>query len=359
MSLLVEIQYAKMLQHRLTLPKVVSNRPFKLNARCPVCGDSRKKKHLCRFWINEVKDKHGIRLRVGCWNCDYNETLSTFLKDHEPALFAQYRVEMFKESNSRVETPKETQVEEPVVEEQEPEQEEPKVIATSEQSKLFHRITDLKEDHVLRKYVKHRQIPEDKWHLLGFTRTWTALAKKLRPDLYPGEITEDHPRLVIPIYNSEGLIAVQGRALTNKHTQRYMTIKIDPDFNKIYGTERVDESKPVIFVEGPIDSLFLDNSCAIVGGSVSPKNAPYPGQRIWCLDNEPHHPDVVKRMAALIRAGERVVIWDRLPMKIMYHKDINDMVKAGFTAEFLQDYILKNAVSGLMATNRLNNWKRI
>lgn len=357
MSLLVEIQYAKMLQHRLKLSKIVSNRPFRLNARCPICGDSKKKQHLCRFWVNEVKDKHGIRLRVGCWNCDYNETLSTYLKDQEPSLFAQYRVDMFKENNDRAgHAPPQPEVEEP----QEPEEpEEPKVIAVEEESKLYHRITDLKEDHVLRKYCAHRLIPESQWHLLGFTRTWNALAKKLRPDLYPGEITEDHPRLVIPIYSKDGLIAIQGRALTKKHTQRYMTIKIDPDFNKIYGTERIDESKPVIYVEGPIDSLFLDNSCAIVGGSVSPKNAPYAGNRIWCLDNEPRHPDVVKRLQALVRAGERIVIWDRLPSQIMFTKDINDMVKEGFSAEFLQDYILKNAVSGLMATNRLNNWKKI
>lgn len=350
MQILIDIQYAKMLQHRLLLPKVHSHRPFKINARCPVCGDSKKNKYKTRFWINEVKSKGGdVHLRCSCWNCDLNVSLFQFLKDHEPSLFSQYRVDLFKERNSRERKEREP---EPVVE-----RETISAIQPEQEKQLFHKITDLKDDHVMHKYLDSRKIPMDKRHLLGFTRTWTAMAKTLRPDLYEGEIREDHPRLVIPIYNKDGLLAVQGRALTNKHAQRYMTIKIDEDFNKIYGTERINEDDDVIFVEGPIDSLFLYNCCAIVGGQVSPQNAPYAGHRIWALDNEPRHPDVIKRMQSLIKAGERVVIWDRLPAAIKSLKDINDFVKAGADAEFIQQYIYDNAVSGLIATNRLNKWK--
>ncbi|AAQ64091.1 gp61 [Vibrio phage KVP40] len=352
MQILIDIQYAKMLQHRLLLPKVHSNRPFKINARCPICGDSKKNKYKTRFWINEVKTKSGeLHLRCSCWNCDYNESLYTFLKDHEPALFSQYRVDLFKERNSRERKEREP---EPVVEKKEA-----TVIEKEQEEQLFYNITALKEGHVMHKYLESRKIPKDKWHLLGFTRGWTTMAKTLRPDLYEGEIKNDHPRLVIPIYNKDGLVAVQGRALTNKHAQRYMTIKIDDDFDKIYGTERINEEDPVIFVEGPIDSLFLYNCCAIVGGQVSPNNAPYAGNRIWALDNECRHPDVIKRMQTLIRAGERVVIWDKLPPQIIGKKDINDFIKAGVSAEFIQQYIYENAVSGLMATNRLNRWKKI
>lgn len=352
MKILVDIQYAKMLQHRLLLAKVHSTRPFKINARCPVCGDSRKNKYKTRFWINEVKTKGGEpHLRCSCWNCDLNVSLYDFLKDHEPGLFAQYRVEMFKEINSRKRS---VRVEEPEVV-----KEEAKVISKEKERSLFYNITDLKEGHVMHKYLTSRRIPEDKWNLLGFTREWNALAKSLRPDLYKNEIYDDHPRLVIPIYNNNGLVAIQGRALTNKHAQRYMTIKIDDDFNKIYGTERINESDPVIFVEGPIDSLFLYNCCAIVGGTVSPSSAPYAGKRIWALDNEPFHPDVIKRMKVLIRAGERVVIWDRLPGDIIDKKDINDFVKAGRTSKFIENYIHENALSGMQATLRLSRWSRV
>ncbi|CAM0051066.1 DNA primase [Vibrio phage D485] len=355
MQILIDIQYAKMLQHRLLLPKVHSNRPFKINARCPVCGDSKKNKYKTRFWINEVKTKAGeVHLRCSCWNCDLNVSLFQFLKDHEPSLFSQYRVDLFKERNSRE---RKERPPEPVKENAA--NAAPVVVEKEQEEQLFHNITALKEGHVLHKYLDSRKIPHDKWHLLGFTRGWSQMAKTLRPDLYEGEIRQDHPRLVIPIYNKDGLVAVQGRALTNKHAQRYMTIKIDDDFNKIYGTERINEDDDVIFVEGPIDSLFLYNCCAIVGGQVSPQNAPYAGHRIWALDNEARHPDVVKRMQSLIKAGERVVIWDKLPPVIAGKKDINDFVKAGVNAEFIQQYIYDNAVSGLIATNRLNRWKKI
>ena len=38
------------------------------------------------------------------------------------------------------------------------------------------------------------------------------------------------------------------------------TIRIDEDSPKIYGLDTVDESKPIIAVEGPLDSLFINNA---------------------------------------------------------------------------------------------------
>lgn len=349
MKLFAEIEYAKQLQYRLNLPKIISRRPFKLNARCPICGDSKKNPHLTRFWINEVKHKGDIYLRCSCFNCGYNQPLYSYLKDNEPSLFNDYRIELFKEANNKTRP-------EPV---KEPEKKPLKVVPKEEEESIFWKVPDLPEDHVIRKYLKKRCIPESVWHLLGFTMTFRKLSQYLRPDLYPYELKDDHPRLIIPIYNKDGLVALQGRALTKNHDQKYITIKVDPDFDKIYGTERVVDGLDVIFVEGPIDSLFLNNGCAIVGGSVQVANAPYKGRRIWALDNERYHKDVVQRMETLLKAGERVVIWDRLPRDIIDKKDINNFVECGYSTEFIETYIRENAVSGLMGMQRFKKWKKI
>ena len=37
--------------------------------------------------------------------------------------------------------------------------------------------------------------------------------------------------------------------------------------DKIFGLNRIDKSKPIYVVEGPIDSLFLDNCVAVAGSS--------------------------------------------------------------------------------------------
>ena len=39
---IVELQYATMLSNRLENFKVKATNPYKINFRCPVCGDSKK-----------------------------------------------------------------------------------------------------------------------------------------------------------------------------------------------------------------------------------------------------------------------------------------------------------------------------
>ena len=40
---------------------------------------------------------------------------------------------------------------------------------------------------------------------------------------------------------------------------RYITIKLDPEKDKVYGLNRLNPNKHTYVVEGSIDSLFLDN----------------------------------------------------------------------------------------------------
>ena len=63
------------------------------------------------------------------------------------------------------------------------------------------------------------------------------------------------------------MFAVQGRALSQSDL-RYITVRIDEQYPKIYGLDRVDISKPIYVVEGPIDSLFVDNCIAVAGGDL-------------------------------------------------------------------------------------------
>lgn len=56
----------------------------------------------------------------------------------------------------------------------------------------------------------------------------------------------------------------QGRAF-GKEQPKYLTIKLDENRQKVYGLERINFQNPVQIVEGPIDSLFIDN-CLAAGG---------------------------------------------------------------------------------------------
>lgn len=361
MDILLDIEYAKRIKQRLQLSTVTANRPFKLNFRCPICGDSKKNKNLTRGWIYEgTTGKTKGVLLFNCFNCNNNGKgavpFSMFLNDLFPAIYEDYRVEKFKQSiksNSEKRLVKTQDEDKPIVESAS--------LDILTKSNLYRSIPQLPLTHPIRKYVDARCIPENKQHLLGFTNHWRKLANIINPGTFSEAATKfDKPRLVIPIYNKDGLVAIQGRAILPDDNPRYQIVKHHESFQKIYGLERIDETQLVIYVEGAIDSLFVENCCAISGGFSSLDIVPFKGNRAWALDNEPRKVDTVNRMSKIIKANEPIVIWDKLPVQLKSFKDINDMIKkGGCEISFINQYIRQNLVSGLEANLRFNQWKKI
>ncbi len=333
-------ELALQLSYQFELNKVISSNPFKINFRCHICGDSDKDRYKKRGWFYE----HEGQVRYGCFNCDYNEPFGTYLKEHQPHLLGEYLLDKKKETSSyspnmvSKSTDIDSKMPIPVI----------KTLPYSD------RIDELPEEHPIVKYVAKRKIPKDKWDLLWFTREWKKLSNHIKKDTFSIEAPEN--RLVIPIFSDDGNIeSIQGRAL-GKSSVKYMTIKSHDDSTKVYGQERVDNNSPVIVLEGPIDSLFIKNGIAITGGSLSLSQIPFKERRIWALDNEPRSKDTCKRLHSLIKAGERVIIWDYAPWK--WAKDINDWVIKGVDPEEITQYIIEHSCSGLQAELRFNNWKK-
>lgn len=341
MSNWIDDQYALQVFAVLPRYKQVANSPLRLTARCPICGDSQKDEYKARFWYFY----HDNTAFVHCYNCDYSNGFNHFLREHDPELFSKFQMEKFKEGaygvkrREVVEEPKFTKTFDVI-----------KTLAFSE------RLDRFRPDHPIVKYVEGRMIPKKQWSRLWFTSKWQELVNSIKPDTFPTPKPEH--RLVIPIFNAKGEIeSFQGRAL-RPCANKYMTIKADDAATKIYGLDTVDESLDYVFVmEGPLDSLFLDNALAITGGSLSLDMVPYPDKRIWVLDNECRHKDTLARMEKLIEAGETVCFWDAAPWK---SKDINEMItEDGATPEEIKQYILDNSVSGLLAKAKLAKFRRI
>ncbi len=341
MSDWIDDDYAIQLFSTLRNFKQVSAMPLRLNASCPICGDSQTDTFKARFWYYYYQ---GTSM-VHCYNCDFSSSFSRFLHEHDEDAFKEYQLEKFKESRSEnrpVPTAKKVEA--------------PKVSKIVENLPYSDRLDRLPEGHPIIKYVKARMIPEEAFKKLWFTSKWQELCNSVSPGTFT-KPAQEH-RLVIPIFNKAGKIeSFQGRALKESRV-KYMTIKADENSTKIYGQESIDESKDyVLIVEGPIDSLFLDNALAITGGSISLDAVPYPDKRIWVLDNEPRHKDTIKRMKSLVDAGEKVLFWDSSRFS---SKDINDMVKnEQATKAELMDYILTNYDSGLMATIKLSAFSKV
>ena len=173
------------------------------------------------------------------------------------------------------------------------------------------------------------------------------------PNKFPS-LVGDHPRLVIPFFDENNeLFCFQGRSFGNEQP-KYITFKLDPDRNKIYGLNRVDKSKPIYVVEGPIDSLFLDNCLAVAGSSNFAKDIPKENTTI-VFDNERRNKEILIQIEQIIDKGYNVVLW---PDDVK-EKDINDMILSGKTKEEVQTIIKNNTYQGNMAKIRFSKWRKI
>lgn len=317
--------------------KIHSLTPVKINFRCPLCGDSMKSKYLARAWFYEYEGK----LRYGCFNCNENMLIGEFLKRYHPE---RYREWLRDKRGATEEVDRREKdlfsIKTPVVDE----------------LPFCERLDKLSDEHPAKRYMINRKIPSDKMYLFYFTMDWKKVANHVCPDTYKDD--EREPRIIIPIYNKDGKIeSIQGRALRECDGIRYLTVKTHEHANKVYGIERVeDDKKPVFYFEGPIDSVFIHNGCAIAGGQMDVNLAPFKERRVWVLDNENRQPDTMARYQRLIDAGEDVVLWDKAPWM---SKDINDMVqKENANPVDIYNYLCDNIVSGLRAENRFSRWKK-
>jgi hypothetical protein len=151
------------------------------------------------------------------------------------------------------------------------------------------------------------------------------------------------------------MFGFQGRSFHNKTDLRYITILLDDSHGKLYGLDRVDTTRTVYCVEGPIDSLFVDNCIASAGGDIISDLELLDCDKsnvVVVYDNEPRNADTVVKIEKAIDNGYSIVIW---PDDIN-EKDVNDMAIAGLDVQYI---LRRNIFKGLQAKLRMMEWKKI
>ena len=311
-----------MLSPRLDKFKKVRDNLF--NFRCPYCGDSQKSQSKARGYFYRKKNDFFYR----CHNCGKGTTFGKVLEYIDTMMYKEYVMERYKGDAPKTEEP-------------EFKFEAPKFKKIDPKLEKLTPINKLNDGHPARQFVESRQLPEEFYsdlYLCPKFFEWSKIQSQ-----------QEHPRLVIPFRDESGeVFAAQGRAF-GKESPKYLTIKFQ-DKPKIFGLDRVDFAKRYYVVEGPLDSMFLDNCLAVAGADF--RYLP-PGDTTIVLDNEPRSREIIKQMEKLIHQEHELVIW---PTTIT-QKDINDMVLAG--VEDIQTIIDNNTFSGLEATMKLAAWKRI
>ena len=306
------------------------------NFRCPYCGDSQKHKNKARGYIYQNKADYNFK----CHNCGMTRSFTYFLKDRDQPLYDEYIMERYKEGL----TGKGTVTPEPKFTFPQPK------FRKKDICDELTKISELNTTHRAKKYLINRGINEDTLSKLYYCpnfKEWTNKHKKIFDNT-----NHDDQRIIIPLRHSDGqLFGYQGRSLDPTSKMRYITVMLDEDAPKLYGLEKINTQKPIYILEGPFDSLFVENSIAMCGSDIDIRSFGW-SNYIWVFDNEPRNREIVSRIERCINRGDKVIIW---PSHIQ-EKDVNEMILAKYD---ICTILEGSTHSELTAKLKLNLWKKV
>jgi len=319
----VDSKFIGLLSPRLEKFKRVKSNLY--NFRCPICGDSKRNKNKTRGYLYSVKANTNFK----CHNCGTSMSFNNFLKELDPAVHKQYTLEKFKEGH----TGRNFVTEEPKFNFQPP------------KFKPSLNLPKASENADANDYLVRRKLNPYKFYYADKFKSWTNSLKEVFDDT-----SKDEPRIIIPLFYQDTLVGFQGRALGPSKI-KYITVMLNDDAPKIYGLDELEKNKTVYVTEGPFDSTFIRNACAMCGADADIGNWGI-SNPVWIYDNEPRNTEITARISRTIDKGDRVVIW---PTTIK-EKDINEMVLSGLD---VQSVIESNTYSGLEAKLKFTTWKKI
>lgn len=340
-SLILDIKYLSFISARLKRFKKTNRSQWV--CRCPICNDSQKSLTKTRGNFYEYKGS----LFFNCYNCNASMHFSEFLKDFDYSSYKDYLMEKF--ADSRPKKKEEVEIKAPVKNTR------LEALERSQLDEVCMRLDRLDQGHEALLYTESRKIPETVYSRLYYVQSIKDMLK-IFPD-YKEQVRSNESRIVMPFYNWEGkLIGAACRAIHGE-SLRYFNFKVKDESSLIFGTKQCDLEKPVLVVEGPIDSLFLPNCIAVTGTAFQKLSAlPVPKEkRLVIIDNQPRNKEVVKVYEKAIANNENVVIW---PSNFPY-KDINDAVVGGMPRNEILKILSGNKYSGIAAKLALANWRKI
>lgn len=296
----------------------------RFNHRCVVCGDSLKDPHKKRGYIL-YEDNSWY---VYCHNCGYSSNAKYWIKTYFPQNYDNYKRELFKINYKPSNIVTHQNVLNELIAKAKLKQKE-RHIDESKEIKTFKKITKFENAC---NYCIHRKIPESVWS------KWFYSVDGCYKD-----------RIVIPYYDlNQEIYYYTGRTLNPNNVVKYLSRKGE-NLNSCYNLYNVDNSKPVFILEGPIDSIFVENSVAMTGLKFSVvENI---NNKYFLFDNDTTG---YKFSLKKLQEGNYVFLWKKFLNTYRVYKNVKDV----------NDFILYNDsnITNLTAdmileffTNNINN----
>ena len=341
----LEIKYLERMRFQLDQYEQVSSTPFVANFKCPLCGDSKRRKHKKRAYVYE-KDNS---LLYYCHNCGASMAFFNFLQMRNPQLYGDYKLEWLN-SMGYIKPPKND--------------DEPRFqthVKFDKTLKLGTKLIDCPDDDCVLKYAKERMIPERFWASLYSCSNMQTIIKQI--PRYENTKIEPEPSLVIPFFDNERSFSyLSSRSIDSGSSFRYLVLEIDDKLPKLWGLETVDWSQPIYVFEGPFDAMWVSNGLALAG-SVGIGAIDYIMKRInkrcdvcFVYDNEIFsNQQINKQVQKRIKEGFSVVLYDQS----FKGKDANEVICNGsMTPDEVYKYLQNHSFNGLRAKLEMARQKK-
>lgn len=337
MSLWVEQKYIHLISSRLDKFKKKSNNTY--NFRCPICLDSQTNKNKSRGYLFEIKNSY----QFYCHNCGEKQSFQYFLKSLDYNLYNQFLLDSLVDEGKPIDSIK------------------PRKTTSNDITINLKTIDMLPYKHLAKQYLVDRKIPKEYFKELYYTDNYMHWVNGILPNKFSKDsLKYDAPRVVIPFLNTDGTVfGVQGRALDPRDKIRYSTAIFKELNHRLYGMHRINFNKRYYVLEGPFDSMFIDNCLAagtsdldssIIRLGVNINNA------VFISDNQPRNPEIVKTVRKYVNKNYNVVIW---PSDTEF-KDINEAIKDySYNSSEIMTLIEQRTYSGLTAQIKFNEWSKI
>lgn len=319
-------------------------RPNHINFKCNICGDGEKKSnkrgHLRlslspenyeEYWTYKCFNE-GCRAEVKAWSAE------NWLKFTSPFLYKDYVKELFSYKTPNISKEKKKKQLQKQQEKNRIENIRKKEVTIRKEEKAVKYFLPITSKSVKYKGLLNnaidlcisRKIPESVW------KKWFVSTHGLYKD-----------RMIIPFYDSsDNIYYYQARDLVG-NKPKYLN-RIQNKDEALYNIHNIEKDKPVIILEGVIDSLYVQNSIAMLGLSFSPYMSDVLSKLDvhYLLDNDNAGKSKSKKF---LLEGKSVFLWNK--WKYQDCKDINEIVvKHGienFTYNMLQSCFTTNVYDTL------------
>ena len=338
MSYMNDVSFLNQISSRLLLFKKVSDSTW--NCRCPICGDSKKDPRKARGFFFRGSDC----LFFKCHNCGISKSFSGILKMIDSALYKEYLFRTMSQNPGRPQMLNKIAPLHPEID-----------MTTVSGCTMFDSHITTDESNLVVQFLSKRLIPRGQWHRLGWAHSIEEFYKSFPEEVHTPRISTDYTALIIPLVARGNTIpfGYQARRIDGLEP-RYVTTIIDKRARRLFGYELVKLGWKHYVVEGPLDSLFLENSYAVCGSDM--KDQVGNPNAVFVLDCEPRNNQIVKKYKGLIDLGAKVCMLPRHYDGL----DINDLVLGGLDPKNeIIPLINANTYSGLTAQIYFETWRKV